>query len=332
MARILIYLLCTVAILGCKENPSTSSQTEVTYTDPVIEGISMKIEQDTTNTTLRYERAKLLYDRELYSESIQDLEYAISKDSLQPDYYHLLADNYLDYYRSRDAIKILNKCLLQFPGRVPTLLKLSEFYFILKQTDQSLSTLNYIIKDHPQNAEAFYMLGMNFKEMKDDTRAINSFQRAVELDASLSDGWIILGELHAQRDDPAALSYYKNGKMANPKSLAARHALAYYLQDHNQEEKAIAEYEELIHLDKNYGSAYLNMGILLLEKDSVQKAHNQFRILTEIEPTNAVAHFYTGITYEYMGDTLKARMSYENAINLDPNYKNAKTQIEKLSL
>lgn len=331
MLRFAIFFLIVCSLASCKEGPIKPIEEEVEYIDPAVEGISQLISKDTSNSDLRYKRAKLLYDRELYSQAIEDLEFALVRDSLQPEYYHLLADSYMDYYRSRDAINILNKCLMHFPGRTETLLKLSEFYFILKQTDHSLNTLNFIVMKNPQNAEAFYMLGMNFKEMEDKDRAINSFQRAVELDASLTDGWIALGDLYTAKNDKQALQYYRNAKLSDSKSTIAVHALAYYLQEHGREEEAIREYDKIIMMDKNYGAAYLNAGILMLEKDSLQYALEKFKILTQIEPSNPKAHFYSGVAYENMSDTTRAITSYENALNLDPDYINARTQIGQLT-
>jgi len=105
------------------------------------------------------------------------------------------------------------------PDRIPTLLKLSEFQHILKDYQSSISTINEVIRLQSFNAEAFFMLGMNFRELGDLKKAKSSFQRSVELDADLTDGWIILGNIHEAEKDPLAKEYYDNAIRSNPKRL-----------------------------------------------------------------------------------------------------------------
>ena len=71
-------------------------------------------------------------------------------------------------------------------------------------------TIDNILKLDPQNAEAYFMFGMNFKEQEDLERSINSFQTAVEFDPDLVDAWINLGALHAQLGNEIAIKYFDN--------------------------------------------------------------------------------------------------------------------------
>lgn len=326
----LIYLCIVIAMLiACKEK-TIIAESQGTFADPVIVGISNKIKSEPDNHSLKYERAKMFYDRESYDNAIQDLKDAMSIDSMQPEYHHLLADCYLDYYRSRDAIKTLKKCLRFFPDRTETLLKLAEFYFILKQHDESISSVNVILRDYPQNAEAYFMLGMNFRSAQDTTRAINSLQRAVELDADLTDGWILLGNLFEEKKNKIAERYYKSAIRTNEKSVKAKHALAMYYQNENRIPEAITVYDEIIRLDNNYYPAYLNSGILHLEQDSISKAIETFDLLTKVDPANPVAKFYLGLCSEIRGDTSSSIQYYEQALQLDPNYSNATNQLRLL--
>lgn len=326
----LTYLFIFIAILiACKEK-TTITESEGTFADPAIVGISNKIKSEPNNHSLKYERAKMFYDRESYDNAIQDLKAAMSIDSMQPDYFHLLADCYLDYYRSKEAINTLKKCLVFFPDRTETLLKLSEFYFILKKNDESISNVNVILRDYPQNAEAYFMLGLNFRSAKDTARAINSFQRAVELDADLTDGWIILGNLFEEKKNKIAERYYKSAVRTNESSVKAKHGLAMYYQNQNRIAEAIEIYDDIILIDQNYYPAYLNSGILQLDQDSIAKAIETFNLLTKIDPANSVAKFYLGLCSEIRGDTSSAIQYYEQALQLDPSYTNASKQLRSL--
>jgi len=62
----------------------------------------------------------LNYENEGYDEAIQDMNKALSYDSTNVTYLHLLADAYLDYYQSYNAISTMKKAATLYPERIPT--------------------------------------------------------------------------------------------------------------------------------------------------------------------------------------------------------------------
>jgi len=172
---IFFWSLCLCLIITSCQN-DTSSTTQLVKNlpitgNPAIDGLTNEIEQQPNDPRLYAQRGALFYEEEGYDEAIKDLKKALSYDSTNVIY----------------------------PERVPTLLKLCEFQLILKKHDESINTINNILKVEPLNANAFFMLGLNFKELGNVDRAIGSFQTAVENDPDLVDAWINLGQLHAQK-------------------------------------------------------------------------------------------------------------------------------------
>ena len=104
-----------------------------------------------------------------------------------------------DNYNSKEAINTMLYAVVMHPDRIPSLLKLIELRYIIEDYDESILTINEIIKLDPLNAEAFFMLGVNFKALNDILRATNVFQRAVELDTKMTDAWITLGEIYESK-------------------------------------------------------------------------------------------------------------------------------------
>jgi len=315
---------------SCKPKSPTGVQTETTQDlDIVIAGMLKAIAADPENASIRYQKSNYLYEQGHYDQALKDIESAIRLDSTNMEYKHLKADIQLDYFKSRDALSTLQNILQAHPDRIPTLLKLSEFQHILKDYEGSISTLNNIIRLQSFNAEAFFMLGMNFRELSEMEKAKSSFQRAVELDADLTDAWIILGNIYENEKNSIASEYYENAIRSNPKSIEALHSKAFYLQNHDQVLEAIRLYREINALSPQYEDAYLNTGILYLSIDSLLQAQEHFNILHRINPANAFAYYYNGLTEEYLGNMIEAKNLYETAIRLKPDYAKAK---EALSL
>lgn len=324
---ILIATAFIILFSGCKgevKNQKTSSG------DPEIDALTAEISKNPDNAMLYYDRAKKYYDKASYNQTILDMQQAMSLDSLNPDFYHLLSDAYLDYYNSKEALNTLMKVLAIYPERIPSLLKMAELKHILEDYDGSILTVNEIVKLDPQNAEAYFMLGMNFRALGDKERAINAFQTAVEMNSGLTDAWIILGEMHEEKKDPKALKYYESAIISNPQSMQAWHAKAFYLQNHGDIPQAQLIYRKIITTDKSYSDAYLNSGLLYMEMDSLDRAYEQFDLLTAVTPSNYMGFYMRGIVLEKKGKKTEALRDYESAHHLNKDDKKIQQALESL--
>ncbi|MBK9255793.1 MAG: tetratricopeptide repeat protein [Saprospiraceae bacterium] len=303
--------------LSCSEN-KTGKEGFVTSGDPEIDRLTLELQKNDKDPKLYAMRGTKYYEKESFDNAIVDFKQAIRLDSLNPIYYHQLADTYLDYYNSKDAIGTLLQVLQMYPERIPTLLKLAEFKHIVEDYDGSILTLNEVVRLDPQNAESYFMLGMNFRALGDRERAINSFQTAVENDSQLTDAWLILGDLYEEKKDPKALKYYESAILSNPNSMEALHSKAFYLQNHGKIQEAKQIYRDIILQDKNYEAAYLNSGVLYMEQDSLDLAYEQFNILAGVNPKNYMGFYMRAQVEEKRGKPEAAKRDYESAYNLNP--------------
>ncbi len=326
-----ISLFITALLAACQNEEAEESMPQVKFQDPAIAAVSEEIRNNPGQADLYFARAELFYQNQGYDEAIQDLNKALSIDSTNVAYLHLLADVYLDYFKSRQALQTMKKAAELQPDRIPTLLKLSEFQLILKQYEASLKTVDEILKRSPQNAEAFFMLGMNFKEMGDTSRAINSFQQSVELDPEIIDAWIHLGQLQAAKGNRIALQYFESAQAIAPDNMEVLHAKADYYSDLGQLEKAVETYREMVRINPQYEQSYFNMGLLFLDQDSILKAYEQFDLLVEVAPLHIRGYFYRGLSSEFMGKLEAARRDYEQALRLAPDYQDAKAGLDRVA-
>jgi tetratricopeptide (TPR) repeat protein len=210
------------------------------------------------------------------------------------------------------------------------LLKLSEYNLILTQYEESMKTIDKVLKQDPQNAMGYFLFGMNFKESGDTIRAINSFQKAVELDAELIDAWLNLGQLYEAIGDPLAERYFDNAIRIAPDDVIALHSKADYLSNQNDLEGAIELYRKMISIDPQYEVAYFNSGLIFLDMDSIAQAKNQFDLTLKMSPTHIRAYYYRGLSKEMLGDTEAAISDYKQALKMAPNYEYAQEALNRL--
>lgn len=323
------YLAIALLFLfACKSDPTTKAESGG---DAALDKLNNLVSKSPDDHSLLFERAKYQFDQKNYDGSIADLKAAIALDSLQPQYYHLLSDSYMDYYRSRDGLNTMVTAAKKFPDRIPTLLKLSETQLILKLNDESLLTVAQILTLDPDNAEGHFMTGMNFRALGETDRAINAFHKATEANPDLLDAWMLIGDLFEQKGEPVALRYYTTATEVAPDNPSAWHAKAYYLQNNNDDAGALEIYRKINRIDKNYTDAYLNAGILYMSLDSLDKAKEQFNIMAKIKPQNHLPYYYRGLIYEAEGNISAARTELQNSLNLMPDFEGAKKAMMGLS-
>ncbi|MCB0547762.1 MAG: tetratricopeptide repeat protein [Phaeodactylibacter sp.] len=302
----------------------------MTTGNPAIDGLSAEISENPNDAGLYAERGRLFYENDGFDEAIRDLNKALTLDSTNVDYMHLLADVYLDYFQSRRALKTMERAAELYPERIPTLLKLSEFQLILKQYEGSMKTIDRILKIDPQSADAYFMFGMNFKERGDTVRAINSFQKAVEFNSDLVDGWIQLGQLYAAIGDPLAMRYFDNAIRVAPENIYALHSRADYLSDVGNLAEAVEMYRRISRIDPQYEEAYFNSGLIYMDLDSIEQARRQFDIAIKTSPTHIRAYYYRGLAQEMLGNTAAAKADYEQALRMAPNYEKAQEALDRI--
>jgi tetratricopeptide (TPR) repeat protein len=324
--NISIMILLSVAIISC-DSGEKKQKGPASSGDNLVDQLTQQIADAPENSELLYLRATTLHEKKEYEAAIRDLEKAMSIDSLKPKYYHLLSDNYMDYFKSRRALDVMEKAARLFNERIPTLLKLSETQMLLSQNENSMFTVNEILRLDPQNNEAYFMLGMNFRAMGQLNKAINSFQTAVENDPEMVDAWIILGELHEKNGTGNPMKYYENALTVSPNNPQVMHSMAFHLQNNGDIPGAIKLYKEISTKNRQYTDAYINAGILYIEQDSLEQAFEQMNILAGIQPENPFAYYYRGVIHKAYGNYESAEIDLQNAINLQPLFTQAKEEL-----
>jgi len=329
--KIFIFLGISLFLLSCESDPKQSTEPVVQSGNPAIAQLSQKIAQSPNDKTLYFERAKVYYDNEGYDGAIRDLRKVLALDSMDIRALHLLSDVYMDYFQSRNALLTMEHAAKLFPKRIPTLLKLSEEYYILTKYEASMRTIDQILKIDPQNAEAYFMFGQNFKDLGDSIRAINSYQKAVEFEPDLIDGWINLGQQYEKINPKIAARYFDTAIEINPKNALAIHAKADFYRNQNELNKAIELYKKTIVLDPQYEEGAYNAGLLYMELDSIQMARKMFDLCIKVSPIHIPAYFYRGYAAELLGDLSSAKNDYEQALNMAPDYKQAQEGLARLT-
>jgi tetratricopeptide (TPR) repeat protein len=330
--KYLIFLIVMLMTVACGTSEAdTASPAPLPSGDPGIDRLSARIQDSPRDAQLYADRANLRYGQSDYDGAIADLATALTLDSANIDYHYTLADVYLDYYRSRLALRTLERAANLDPDRLETQLRLAETQLILKQYDGAISSLNQATRLDPRNPEAYYLLSQVFMETGDTVRALNAAEEATQIDPDMTDAFLLLGRLYAERGEERAEDYFNTAVSIDPEDVIALHARADYYRDRDELDRAIAEYRRASMIDRQYVAGNFNAGLLYMELDSVARGRNEFNIVIKNDPLHIRAYFYRGYATELLGDTASARRDYETALRLAPDFTLPREGLERLN-
>lgn len=321
-----VVLLLSQCVLDSGPQKKTQDNTPAGTGVQAIDMLTAQIKETPDNPELYFQRAQSYMENKAYSYAVADMQKAISLDSINPFYYHLLSDAQMDNFQSREALMTMMRVGSMYPKRTATQLKLAENQVILQQYDGALSTINKILKYDPQNAEAYFMLGLTLYEQEEIKRAKNALLTAVENDPEILDAWFMLGNIAEQeKNTKEAKTYFENALRAKPNSIQAMHTLAFFLQNNGDMPRAQSLYKKIHVQDKDYFQANLNSGILYVEVDSLDKAYEQFNIIVDRHPSNHMGYYYRGVVNELKGDLEAAMADYQTSVNMKGDFEKAVT-------
>jgi Flp pilus assembly protein TadD len=118
-------------------------------------------------------------------------------------------------------------------------------------------------------------------------------------------------------DFEAAIAPLEKVIVEKPDFAYAHFQLAYVYTALRKTNEARAEYERAIAMDPKMPEAYLDLGILLLDKEPSASVA-ALRKATELLPAQSRPHFLLGVALERSGNPSAAAGAFENAAALDP--------------
>jgi tetratricopeptide (TPR) repeat protein len=325
----MVGLMIGVAISACVG--ADDNQTPELNEDLEIVQINARISAEPDNADAFIARAKYHYARQNYVDATLDVATAMKLDSINEVYHHLLADIYLASYKSELALRTLERAAQLFPESIETNLKIAELRIILRQYTEASSSLRSVLEISPQNIDALLLLGILFKEQGDIEKATQSFQRVVDLDGDNFEAWTMLGNLLDIQGDPIALQCFENAIDIDSTYAQGWHSKAYYLQNHGDIDQAIDIYHKIQRMDSTYTDAYLNAGILYLDKREFQSAEQEFAPMYRVEPRNPLGPYYLGISYEQRDDYQTALGYFNQAAALSPRSAQFAEAVERMN-
>ncbi len=329
MKKILFALLCIMTVAACK-NGQTAKDNNPLFASGKLKEVSDKIAENPNDASLYFKRGQLLHELQEDSMAIVDYKKATSLDSSKAEYFSAIGDILFEHKDISGSVPYIERAIKLNPEDKQAQLKLAKLFVFIKEYTKAFQAINTVLRQDVYAAEGYFLKGMIYKDLKDTAKAISSFRTAVQVDAAYQEAFIQLGQLFSAQGDPIALAYYNNAYSADTTDVFPLFARGVFYQDRKEYELAKKEYRNTILHNRLYLDAYFNMGYVLMQQDSLDKALRQYELIASIDQTNAEAYYNKGLCYELMGKKQEAIKEYKQALVFEEGYDMPKEGLKRL--
>jgi tetratricopeptide (TPR) repeat protein len=167
-------------------------------------------------------------------------------------------------------------------------------HFRDRNWDMAVGTFQRRIALDPNNAEAYYYIGLSQKELKRFPEALDALKRSVALDSTKADRYFWLGVLNDQQKSlgDARVAFTRSVALDDTSKLAgkARRQLGFYLLLDKDWSGAVAQLERAVALDGQDVQALVWLGQGYQNSGNREKAMDAYRRALTLDPNQPEAN------------------------------------------
>ncbi len=234
-------------------------------------------------------------------------------------------------FRSIVVLGLLILAAAYLSGCQSTALTSAKLYIQQENYPKAEEQLKIEVKQNPQNAEAWYLLGYVYGVEGKYDEMNQAFQKCQELTDKYNKEitnvrrkyWIDnfnSGVRKLQNNQiKEAIKDFETAVKIDPKDPNAYKNLGYAYVKTNQDEKAIEAYSKALKYDSTDTKTMLTLGLEYQRMKKYDKAVEMFKRILKHEPNNADAIANLALTYDMMGNPDKALEAYNKALERNPD-------------
>ncbi len=235
-----------------------------------------------------------------------------------------------DYKAANEAIQQVLKVT---PDYLPSALLAGAILNELGSYEQALAHLGRVIERAPSNLYARKLLISTLARSGQIPRAIEVLQSGLK-QAPEDTGLVALaGELYLQSGEfGKAAEYFDRAAKLDSKNAAARTKLGMIRMASGDTERAFADLESALELDPTKYQTDIVLVVSHLRRGSYDQALKAMETLEKKQPSNPMTFNLKGVIYIGKKDLPAARKSFQRALELQPTFLAAATNLAQLDL
>lgn len=332
--KFLVSLAVIVVFISCKQEiPGRYiSENDTAFTKDILD-VSAKINKDPFNADLYYKRGNAFYYQKRLNDAIIDFETSVKLDSNNAVYHFRLGETFLlqDTANPIKTFHHLQKATTLKKDFYEAEFALAKLYLYRQMYDKAVKGFEKLENQLEYADKAIFYKGMSYKEQMDTLRAMQHFEKVLQINPQHYDAVIQIASMYAARSNDLALKYYDRALAINEASDEALYGKGYYYQQQEDYVKAIAMYDKARLINSAHKLALYNSAFIALVQKQYEKCRDLCNTYMEMDENNANAFALRGTAYEKLGNKKAALQDYNAALGIDPKNLPARTGKEILS-
>ena len=159
--------------------------------------------------------------------------------------------------------------------------------------------------------------GVHFYNQKDYSKAIQAYQKVIELDPAYVEAYNNLGIIYQLIGDvERASGAYRKSTEINPRYEKGYNNLGILLLLKGRYDEALAAFEKALAVNSNNIESHINLGILFKKKGEWEKAIESYHKALAIDPLHRETHYNIALLYEQLEKMELAISHYQQFIQL----------------
>lgn len=174
-------------------------------------------------------------------------------------------------------------------------------------------------KDHYLQREVIqhFNAGISYHQQGNALRAIQSYQKVIELDPNYIEAYNNLGILYQEIGDlDKAYQSYQKAIEINPRYEKALNNAGIILLLKGDLERAIERFQDILSFNANHLESHIHLGTLYKKKGLIEKGIDSYQKALTIDPQHGIAHYHLGLLFEETKNREKAIEHYQQFIQL----------------
>ena len=340
MKHLFQYLILAGLLVACGSPSETESSAPVIDEAPAVQKDPRAVELDSLNAALVKDpnNLEVLEARAAVYVRMQNLKYAaadvsavLQLDSNRTKALELWGDISFATNQSRQSRDAWTKCMMLDPTYAPCRLKMAELYHVVTEFEKSAQLVDEVLSLEPKNSEAHFLKGLLMRDaLGDTTRALEWFQKAIDLNPEYIEALDMCGVLYSAMGNPLALAYYNRLLELDPENRNTyynRGMFALAKQDWNG---ALADFTKCTQLDPRDIESFFNLGYIHLQLQMPGVARDYFTQALRVQPINHRALYGRGYAFEQLGDMDNAEADYLQALGYNPDHAGSKAGLSRV--
>jgi tetratricopeptide (TPR) repeat protein len=342
----LLFLLTAITLISCEpvENNDSDSiivpdTTAIVIQIDSLDFLTNQINSNVDNADFRASRAKYFLRIGNISDALMDMQSAVRLDSNNTTYRNYYGDLLITTLDLDNAMLNYEYTLSIDSSNAKAYVGIGHIYALVNNPGLATGFLNKAYQIDPYLSEAYFLEGLIYRSDFYETgrdeswdRAISSFQTAVEQNPNYYSAYIEMGVMHDEQDHDIALEYYNTAIAIRPNSTEAWYNKGMFFQNKGKYEEAKTCYRTISSIDSLYTESYYNQGYInLVYEKQLDSSIFFFNKTVEIDSLHFYAYNNLGLSYERNGEIDLAQNAYKKAIEINPDFKLAKKNLNLLN-